>query len=213
MGRTADPPALQRAKGNPGRRLSAVAKRMAEAERLAVLLATPPESSDPLAPPAIISRDAAAAIAIWRDLAPRLQRTHRLQPHHRLTFATFCVYLAEWVIANEDIAQAGHTQKVKTVAGGMMERMRPVVAIRDRALERVLELSKRFGLTPADEYSLFKDQAVAAATNPGLFDGRPIDARRDDAKGVAEPNLPVGGRGLIGSMADMDSIPPGIPLN
>lgn len=203
MGRTADPAALQAAKGNPGRRKSAVAKRLEEAERVAALLGAP-AGGDPLAVPAIIQGPtAAAAIAVWRDLAPQLARTHRLQPQHRPMFAAFCVYFAEWVIANEDVAAKGHTQRVKTTVGGTMERIRPIVAVRDRALERVLELSKRFGLTPADEYSLFKDQAIAAANNPGLF------GKLDPA----QPSLPVqesqSPGSVIGRMNALDSPPPG----
>lgn len=208
MGRRADPPALQKAKGNPGRRKSAVTKRIEEADRVAELLSRAPDGNDPLAPPAIIDgQGTAAAIAVWRELAPRLAKTHRLQAQHRPLFATFCVYFAEWVIANEDIGLNGHTQRVKTVAGGMMERIRPIVAIRDRALDRVLELSKRFGLTPSDEYSLFKDQAIAAANNPGLFDSRP--QAPPSAVTDAEQGAPPAPAGPIGAMGGMDSLPPG----
>jgi len=205
MGRTADPAALQQAKGNPGRRKSAVVKRLEEAERVAALLSASPDGGDPLAVPAMIQgQHAAAAIAVWRELAPRLAKTHRLQAQHRPMFATFCVYFAEWVIANEDISVKGHTQRVKTVVGGSMERMRPIVAVRDRAFERVMELSKRFGLTPADEYSLFKDQAVAAMTNPGLF-GVPQQQQQPAAPaGEQTQQAP-----LIGRMNALDSAPPG----
>lgn len=209
MGRRPDAPALQKAKGNPGRRKAAVQKRIDEAARVAELLARAPSGDDPLAPPAIIDGDqSAAAIAVWRDLAPRLAKTHRLQAQHRPVFAAFCVYFSEWVVANEDIATNGHTQKVKTVAGGYMERIRPIVAIRDRALDRVLELSKRFGLTPSDEYALFKDQAIAAANNPGLFDARPQAApAAASPDGAAEP------QGVIGAMGGLDSPPPGTRPN
>lgn len=204
MGRRPDAPEVQEAKGNPGRRKSAMRKRLDEATRVAELLSRAPSGDDPLAPPAIIDGDqSAAAIAVWRDLAPRLAKTHRLQAQHRPVFATFCVYFSEWVLANEDIAAKGHTQNVRTVAGGYMERIRPIVAIRDRALDRVLELSKRFGLTPSDEYALFKDQAVAAANNPGLFDARP-----QAAPAAATPEGTAQQQGVIGSMASLDSAPP-----
>ena len=199
-GRLPDAPGLQEAKGNPGRRKSAVQKRLDEADRVAALLATPPMSGDPLAAPPIIEQGSAAAVAVWRDLAPRLRNTHRLQPHHRPMFALFCVYFAEWVVANEDIGRNGHTQKVKTVAGGMMERMRPIVSIRDRAFDMVMKLSERFGLTPSDEYSLFRDQAVAAAQNPGLFD-------KPEAK-PEQPSAPQPTSSVIGALSRMDSAPP-----
>jgi phage terminase small subunit len=211
MGRLPDPPGAQEAKGNPGRRLSAVRKRELEALRVADLLAqAAPEGADQLAPPAILSTGplAAAAVAVWRDLAPKLASTHRLQPQHRPVFAMFCVYFAEWVLANEEVAKRGHYQKVKTVVGGMMERTRPIVAIRDRAFAMVMQLSDRFGLTPSDEYALFKDQAVAAAQNPGLFDrpgDKPRDRQEDEGEGAPMPRAPGG---LIGSMRQLDSEPP-----
>lgn len=211
MGRLPDLAGVQEAKGNPGRRLSAVKKRQLEAERVADLLAqSPADPSDPLAPPAIIAAGptAAAAIAVWRDLAPKLAVTHRLQPQHRPVFAMFCVYFAEWVLANEEVAKRGHYQRVRTVVGGMMERTRPIVAIRDRAFGMVMQLSDRFGLTPSDEYSLFKDQAVAAAQNPGLFDrgaAKPRERQEDEGDG-STAGAPAGG--LIGSMRQFDSEPP-----
>lgn len=210
MGRLPDPPGAQEAKGNPGRRLSAVRKRELEAERVAELLGRAPADGDHLAPPAIIAAGplAAAAIAVWRDLAPKLAGTHRLQAQHRPVFAMFCVYFAEWVLANEEVARRGHTQKVKTVAGGYMERMRPAVVVRDRAFQMVMSLSDRFGLTPSDEYALFKEQALAAAQNPGLFDGHHGKPRERDAEDDAVPPMPRSTSGVIGSMRSLDSEPP-----
>lgn len=207
MGRLPDPPGAQEAKGHPGRRVSAIRRREAEAERVAELLAAAPaEGIDPAAPPALIDRGplTAAAIAVWRDLAPKLASTHRLHPQHRPLFAIFCVYFAEWVIANEDVLRNGYTQSVKTVAGGRMERTRPIVAIRDKAFDQVMKLSDRFGLTPSDEYALFKDQAIAAAQNPGLFDRRPGERHDDDED---QADRPPGGT-LVGAARAMDSEPP-----
>ncbi len=212
MGRLPDAPGVQEEKGNPGRRLSAVRRRELEAQRVAELLGRPPaDGADALAPPAIIADGplAAASMAIWRDLAPKLAATHRLQAQHRPVFAMFCVYFAEWVLANEEVAKRGHTQRVKTVAGGYMERMRPAVVVRDRAFNMVMQLSARFGLTPSDEYSLFKEQALAAAQNPGLFDSRqdrPRGDRATDDEGEVPMPRPSGG--LIGSVRQLDSEPP-----
>jgi P27 family predicted phage terminase small subunit len=178
---------------------------MEEADRIAELLAQSPTHGDPLAPPAIIEQGAAAAVAVWRDLAPRLKSTQRLQPQHRPMFAMFCVYFAEWTVANEDIKAKGLTQRVKTVAGGFMERTRPIVAIRDRAFDMVMKLSERFGLTPSDEYSLFREQAVAFAANPGLFDReQPVAAVPSGSDPAPADDQP----GLIGALNRMDSTPP-----
>jgi P27 family predicted phage terminase small subunit len=210
MGRRPDPPQVQAAKGNPGRRKSAVAKRQEEIERVAGLLgAAPADPTDPNAPPALIDRgkEFAAAIAVWKLLAPRLSSTHRLQPQHRPLFAMFCVYFAEWVTANEDIAKNGLTQDVPTVAaGGSMNRIRPMVKIRDAAFDQVLKLSARFGLTPTDEYDLFRQQQGAAFLNPGLF-GRDPEAKPESTE------QPAPRSGLVGSLKAMDSAPPSRSVN
>lgn len=210
MARRADSQAVQKAKGNPGRRKSAVAKREADIARIADILANAPaDPADPLAPPALIDRGPlfAAAIACWRMMAPKLAETHRLQAQHRPLFAMFCVYYAEWLEANEDIKTNGLTQSVKTVAGGQMERIRPVVKIREMAFGQVLALASRFGLTPVDEYDLFRKQQAAAFLNPGLFSGQDQQQRGDRAAdGEAPPAEQTGS--LIGSMKRLDSPPP-----
>jgi len=209
-GRRADPPALQEAKGNPGRRRSAVQKRKEEAERVAELLAQSLDQAKGVEPPALIASDPTAA-AMWRDLAPRLMSTHRLQPQHRPMFMTFCIYYAEWWIANDAVNREGRVKNVRTVSGSTMPRLHPLVKIRDQALSAALELSKRFGLTPSDEYALFRDQAVAAAQNPGLFDrgDRGREERRDETA-AAEPSPTPG---LVGSLDALDSPPPGTLLS
>lgn len=215
MARRADPPAVQKAKGSPGRRKGAVARREAEIARVAKILAEAPrDAADPNAPPKLIDRGKmfAGAIAVWKMMAPKLSSTHRLQAQHRPIFAMFCVYFAEWVAANEDIMKNGATQSVPTVAGGegaTMERIRPIVRIRDAAFDQVLKLSARFGLTPTDEYSLFKEQS-AAAHHPGLFD-RPVQPEARD-EGAA-PEAPPATASLVGRMKSMDSPPPGSKPN
>jgi P27 family predicted phage terminase small subunit len=197
---------VQKAKGNPGRRKSAVAKREEEIARIAEILASAPaDPADPNAPPALIDRGPmfAAAIAVWKMMAPRLATTLRLQQQHRPLFAMFCVYYAEWVMANEDVVRNGTTQSVKTVAGGAMERIRPIVKIRDTAFDQVLKLSARFGLTPTDEYDLFRAQQIAAAVNPSLFGSEA--PRRQDKEEVAQPKS----ASLIGINKSLDSPPPG----
>lgn len=210
MARRADTPAVQKAKGNPGRRKSAMAKREEEIARVADILAkAPADPADPNAPPSLIDRGPmfAAAIAVWKMMAPKLSETHRLQAQHRPIFAMFCVYYAEWVMANEDIMAKGLTQTVKTVSGVDMERIRPIVKIRELAFNQLLALAGKFGLTPTDEYDLFRKQQAAAFLNRGLFGhadhGRGESAAPADGAAAAEPS-----GSLIGSMKRMDSKPP-----
>lgn len=198
-GRKADP--HQAAKGNPGRRKSAVQKRKDEIARVAKLLEDN-APSDVTKPPALLDQGPLykAAVAMWQDMAPRLARTHRLSDQHKPIFAMFCVYFAEWVRLNDQLAREGDTQTVETVAGGPMIRRHPAVQMRERAFDNVLKLSQHFGLTPHDEYDLFKDQALAAASSPGLFGGL------QPAKDKAEPTEAEGPH--VGMLGQRNSEPP-----
>lgn len=205
-GRKADP--HQEAKGFPNRRKSATRKREDEARRVADLLVSS-TGGDVSNPPALIDQGPlyAGAVAVWTEMAPRLARTHRLPEQHRMIFAMFCVYYADWVSLNDQLKQEGMTQNVKTVAGGFMIRDHPAVRRRQECFDNVMALSKQFGLTPHDEYDLFKNQASAAALNPGLFGGQLPAPRRAEAEGEPAPVAPDAPR--VGMLADMDAPPPG----
>lgn len=203
-GRKADPhQAAKLARGaHAGRRKSAIAKREDEAQRVAKLLAAN-ASSDPSVPPAIIDQGElyAGAVAVWKEMAPRLARTNRLTDTHKLIFAMFCTYYADWVSLNDQLKREGMTQSVKTVSGSVMIRDHPAVRRRQECFDNVMKLSGQFGLTPHDEYDLFKNQAAAAGLNPGLFGDRPAAAPSE--KPAAESDGP-----RAGSLRQFDSMPP-----
>ncbi len=96
----------------------------------------------------------------------------------------------------------------ETVSGDQMPRLNPMLAVRDQAAMKALELSKRFGLSPMDQISLFKDHAAAAGANAlgGLF-GRPPTPAQDSeqAPGATDGPDPVG------IMSGFDSAPPSRP--
>lgn len=201
----------QEQKGFPNRRKSAVKKREEEQIRVAELLAKV-SSDDVLNPPALIDQGPlyAGAVAVWKDMAPRLARTHRLQEQHRIIFAMFCVYFADWVTLNDQLKRDGMTQRVKTIAGGVMIRDHPAVKRRQECFDNVMALSKQFGLTPHDEYDLFKNQALAAGLNPGLFQmagSGPV--QKNDTAASVEEILPSVAQPKVGMLANMDSAPPG----
>ncbi len=206
-GRNADP--LQAAKGFPNRRKSAVQKREEEAQRVAALLARVSEQNV-LQPPAMIDQGPlySGAVAVWRDMAPRLARTNRLQEQHRLIFAMFCVYYADWITLNDQLKREGVTQKVKTVAGGYMIRDHPAVRRRQECFDNVMKLSAQFGLTPHDEYDLFKNQALAANLNPGLFQTPAPAGSTQQADAVPTPDSDAPRVGMLGGM---NSTPPTRP--
>ncbi|GAB5481259.1 MAG: hypothetical protein Pars92KO_10160 [Parasphingorhabdus sp.] len=200
-GRKPDP--NQAKKGYPARRKSAVMKREEEAQRVAELLLEN-STSDPLQPPPMIDQGPlyAGAVAVWKDMAPRLHRTYRLMDQHRPIFAMFCVYYADWISLNDQLKREGMTQRVKTVAGGFMIRNHPSVKLAQQCFDNVMKLSQNFGLTPHDEYDLFKNQSLAGALNPGLFGTTPAQG---PAKEKAQPDADEPRVGMLG---DLNSVPP-----
>jgi len=194
----------QAAKGYPARRKGKADRDAEEAMRLAKLLA--PLVGPVAELPAMLQDPKyAPAAVVWRRLAPELRRTHRLPVEAEFFFVQLCIYAQEWASATEDLHSKGFTQTIQTVAGGKMERRRPRSFDRQQAYSNLMELSSRFGLTPHDLYSLFKDQALAAASNPGLFDqdrrggsqapaAKPDADEEEDAADVApEPMRRIGG--------------------
>ena len=200
MGRRPDP--NQAAKGNPNRRKSANAKRDEEALRIAKLL----EANSPAdisQPPKMIDQGPlyAAAVTVWKEMAPRLARTQRLGDVHKPIFAMFCVYYADWVRFDEMLKREGETQTVKTVSGDTMIRTHPAVRLRDKCFENVMKLSGVFGLTPVDEYELFRKQSLASLMSPGLFGDRPQAKASEDVAPA-----PVGPQ--AGMLGNKNSAPP-----
>jgi phage terminase small subunit len=128
MGRRPGNPHDQAAMGHPGKRKSKTEKAIAEAERLAKLLAAPRASTKPAATrrrPILNDPRLAPALAVWGEYAPRLDKLHLLARLDRHTFALFCIYAAEFVIANEDVLVKGYSTRVKTVSGDYMLRENP----------------------------------------------------------------------------------------
>jgi P27 family predicted phage terminase small subunit len=216
MGRPRGDPNDQAAMGHPGKRKTKTERAIAEAERQAALLALPrttDETSD--APPAYLD-DArlAPAMAVWREYAPRLDKLHLLARLDRHTFALFCIYAAEFVVANEDILTKGYSVMVKTVSGDRMPRENPSVSRRDFAAKMVLEMSSKFGLTPADRNKLLRDGAMRF-DDETLF-GRVLPESRPSQEvtaPAAETAAPAQESAAIGTLSQYDSMPPGVKPN
>lgn len=214
MGRPKDDPQDQAAKGFPNRRKSKTEKAIEQADRLAKLLGDAPASSqDYLAPPALISDPRLkAAATVWAEYAPRLYELHLLARLDRHTFALFCIYVAEFAAANDDILDKGYSVAVKTVSGDKMLRKNPSVDRRDHAANMVMHLSEKFGLTPADRSKLIRDQAMRFDENTlfGATRAPPPAAAPAEAVPAAEPAAPIGDTGsVIGLLSQFDSAPPG----
>lgn len=168
-----------------GKRPTSSEKVIAEADRLASLIAdAPADQGVPLAPPAfIVGVKMRAAVAVWNRMVPLLSDRGLIDTIDRPMFAMFCVYAAEFVAANEDLLKNGLTKLVKTISGDAMLRENPAVSIRDHAAKICMDLSRRFGLSPLDRAYVLKVQKGADIAPPDLFDlpeppaveARPVD--------------------------------------
>lgn len=200
-GRKGDAPGLQSTLGHPGKRKSKVEKQLEEAARLAQLLSTAPgEENNPLAPPLFLDDRFAPALAVWKEYAPRLKNLNMLDPVYRHTFAAFCVWMGEFVIANEEVARHGYSVMVKTVSGDRMPRENPNVSRRETAMKFVMQLSEKFGFTPLDQHKLVREMSISPMGQGTLFGNHAGgDGDADDS--------------AIGSMDDMDGPPPDVRPN
>lgn len=220
MGRPRGNPEDQAAMGHPGKRRTKTEKAIAEAERQAKLLALPRAEETSDSPPAYLADPRLApAMAVWMEYAPRLDKLHLLARLDRHTFALFCVYAGEFVVANEDVLVKGYSTRVKTVSGDYMLRENPSVSRRDFAAKMVLELSSKFGLTPADRNKLLRDSAMRF-DDETLF-GRVLqhpqpskDEGPPDGETAAAAATPASrDAAAIGTLGQFDSMPPGVKPN
>ena len=176
-----------KAKPKPQRKRKAAAKSAkrvdvsAEAARIAELLATAPASADyPIPPPAFITGALlAAAGRVWRDTTAHLDALSLFNACDKYLLAAFCVYVAEFVQANEEIIAKGYSVMVKTISGDAMPRVNPAVDRRDTAFKFMVELSKGFGFTPRHMHELVKLRN-ASDTLP-LFAPPPASPTAEDA--------------------------------
>jgi P27 family predicted phage terminase small subunit len=177
-----------------------------------MLADAPIEGDDYLAPPRFIDDPRLAdAVAVWKEYAPRLDRLNLLARTDRHMFALFCVYVSEFVRAQDDILTKGYSVLVPTIAKdangnpGKMPRENPSVARRDNAAEMMLDLSVKFGLTPLDRAKLIRESAVR-------FDDETLFGRRRDSidqPAASAPEQAPAAVDGVGTMRSLDSPPPG----
>ncbi len=222
-GRKRDDPRDQRAKGHPGRRKGKTEKAIEAMERAAArdakLFVSAGAGSDLQSLPVFLAdKRLAAAQTIWREYAPRLDKLHLLGTLDRYTFAMFCLYSAEFVLANKDVLDSGYTIMVTTVAGSKsksksgtkMPRVNPSVDRRDHAAKMMLALAEKFGFTPLDRNKLIREHAMRNDEET-LF-GRARSPSDHPEETPAQPKVeePVE---LLGALATMDSAPPKPRMN
>lgn len=162
MGRRKDTPRMQAAKGSPGKRMSKADRALAEAERLAsVIAAAPAESSDPFAPPAmLLDERLKPALTVWRELAAELKQFNIVSNLDRYTFAVLCISVADYMAAVDNILVNGPQYWAKTHGGNKMLRTNPAVMVKERLGKFIFDAAAEFGLSPLRRYALLREQSA-----------------------------------------------------
>lgn len=156
-----------KAKAEPKRtrakRQSAADRTLADADKLVTLIADAPlQPGVALAAPSFVTGPKRKATwRVWTDTVALLAERKMLDALDKYVLAMFCVYIVEFVQANEQIQRDGFTTRVKTISGDHMLRENPAVSIRDTAAKIVLDISRREGFTQLDRAVLARTQKSA----------------------------------------------------
>jgi P27 family predicted phage terminase small subunit len=200
MGRRKQDPDLQLKRGAPSRRrkqTEAAAKAKMEAPAGDAVVEAHLDIAGMKPPARLMGAKFKDALEVWRRIAPRLKQTVRASAEFADLLAAYCDCVARYNEACVLLVKDGYTQIVDTVSGGQMVRLNPAERIRERALGEMLQLSQRFGFTPADNYALLIDhrKVIERGAQQG---GLPLEGA-DGSQSQASP---------VGQMANFDSAPP-----
>ncbi|MGJ0505620.1 MAG: P27 family phage terminase small subunit [Methylocystis sp.] len=142
--------------------MSKADRALAEAERLAsVIAAAPAESSDPFAPPAmLLDERLKPALTVWRELAAELKQFNIVSNLDRYTFAVLCISVADYMAAVDNILVNGPQYWAKTHGGNKMLRTNPAVMVKERLGKFIFDAAAEFGLSPLRRYALLREQSA-----------------------------------------------------
>ncbi len=86
---------------------------------------------------------------LWKELCPMLSRKGLLTDEDEHLMKQLCLTIAELEFAEQMILDKGYVMEITTKTGQPYAQVSPYFSIRDKALERFLKLSDRFGMSPA----------------------------------------------------------------
>lgn len=133
-------------------------------------------------------------LEIWKELSTDLRRINALARLDRFGFAMYCVHMADWIRATLHIKEHGATYKARnTVNKDVLQKLSPMVRVREIAERHILELGARFGLDPANRFKLVGIQAGLAGQGFLPFGGEPGQKKPDsEEESEAAPQAATG---------------------
>lgn len=207
MGRRSDPPAVQKAKGYPGRRQKKTdsdLKAQASSPTAEEVLLASMDIAGLRPPPRFARKEFKEERDVWMAVAPRLRTTLRASVEFQAPLVAYCDAVARYNRSVLALRRQGYVVKVKTVSGDEMPRTNPNEKIRQQALAEILSLSDRFGFTPRDNFALLLDQRRVLERGAGQGQG---DLGLNDEP--APGQTPAAAADPVGGMDRFDSPPPG----
>lgn len=186
MGRRKDDPAVQAAKGFPGRRKGKVLR---EIEAAAAQVQHEP-SADPYALPALFRKAPAyyrRASEVWAEQITALRTKGRRGTDYRPALTRYCLWVQYFEAAAEEVRKGGMTVRW-TPAGSDSERVIPNPAYRvmEQARLALQPLEAEFGFAPLSDASLVRvesfnrRQLSLPIEPPGRGHGAPGQGDDDD---------------------------------
>lgn len=176
MGRRAMSPELQEARGNPGKR---VKRKVGAVRRVATTakIARPSWLTDALAK------------RVWDQLSGTLQF---LKPSDVQVFGRYCIYLANWVEADREIAKTGGSvYETSSAHVENMMRINPWFTVRSRLEDDLIKIEEKIGLTPLDRMKIMTGLATAAGRPQGDLFGGAGDGAAGREADEAAPEVPA----------------------
>lgn len=192
MGRRKDDPALQAAKGYPGKRKPMTDKRIAAAADQAEREAT---DADPFAVPALFRKAPAyyrRAIELWETLTETLRASGRRRPGYRAALTRYCMWSQMYEGAADDLRRdcpkGGFTMKWTPVGGAERVIQHPAIKIMQQAEPILRAIEDDFGFNPRSDGALVRVESFNRSQQGDLFRAASPAAPAASGAATVEPD-------------------------
>lgn len=186
-GRKADHPEIAALKGNPG-------KRQPRAPA-----AVKPISVGGAKPPRWLSKSR-AAVTVWNEIVPLLQRINAFDPLYEKPLSRYCRYVADWLVADAAVLKEGSWYDGIGTNGEPTKKRHPAFQARVDLEKMLSQIEASFGMRPDKRYEMLRNQAAIPGAGD-LFGARAPEKPAMATERVVDDDI-------IGSASRFDSAPP-----